>query len=864
MLLFIYLFLLTSGSVSKDETAHKMLEATRRLEWIDPYGRKPLEFRKWKTVKKNLSEFNVSTVSQYKNDTKSGLIDILIESSLYINIIDEINQYTSDLTSEGYSVQVDTASGMSIGSLRTYLSGIAGLSGVVFVGELPIAWYEMNNSEEFPIDLYFTDLDGNWVDSDADGLFDDHTGNVEPEIWLGRIYARPLLWGNEVSLIKKYFAKNHQYRNGGLGIPQRALSFVDDDWSYFEDCGLDTIYSDVTVINDFDSTVANNYREEFLSGYEWIHICAHSSPWGHTFKDSYGYAGSVFNYEIFVLNPQAIFYNLFACSGTRYVEENYSAGWYIFGDNPGLTIVGSTKTGSMLYFDDFYKWLSQNNDIGEAFKKWFIQRGESSRSWFYGTNIIGDPTLKTLISFDCVLDESEKGKNDVTSEWTTPEKIDSHPESDGNPDIICLDGKQWVVFQSGRSLDNGRSDIYCKYNENGNWSDVMNIGPHVYWDFNPTIDVYQGKPFAVWANFGNGYNLKYSSYENGNWSPAEMISNDPSWDLKPELASYDDTLWLAWQTRRNLDSDIYVSYFSDSLWSTPHSITFSGTDELYPSLVIDSAGTPWIFYSRYMGDSSQIYYSFKSGISWITGSPISGNQIKAYHPSATVDRNGQILVSWQNFDDITGNIYYNKYNESLWNIPLRIESPCNNNVFPAMTSDYNGCSWIAWQGYSSGEWDIYTSYMQDSVWSDPQVVGLNGAGINPEIGVDKSRVWLVWQNYTSDSWDIYSSQMLLSGVTEDDEVKPKSFQILDISPNPFRDITSIYFSIPEEGKVKINVYNIAGRKVQSILNERLKKGYHFVLWDGRDENGHKTSSGIYFIRIKYRGETITGKVTILD
>jgi hypothetical protein len=181
-----------------------------------------------------------------------------------------------------------------------------------------------------------------------------------------------------------------------------------------------------------------------------------------------------------------------------------------------------------------------------------------------------------------------------------------------------------------------------------------------------------------------------------------------------------------------------------------------------------------------------------------------------------------------------------------------------------MTSDYLGCSWVAWQGYSSGEWDIYTSYLQDSVWSDPEVIELNGAGINPELTVDSLGVWLVWQNYTSDSWDIYSSQMLLSGVAEDDKEKPESFQILDIRPNPFRDITGIYFLIPEEGRVEINVYNIAGRKVKSILNERLETGRHSVFWDGRDVYGHKTSSGIYFIRIKYREETITGKATILN
>ena len=193
----------------------------------------------------------------------------------------------------------------------------------------------------------FADLNGTFVDSDHDGLYDDHTGNVAPEIWVGRLYTRPLTWDDEVRLLKHYFYKNHLYRTGGLILPDRGCASNDEDWSGSGNCGMTAIYPTVTVIEDSRTTAAN-YRTELVNGYEWIHVMAHSSAWGNTFRSSSSnYTGTVFNCEMYALQPRCHFYNLFACSGARFTEENYSAGWMVFNDDWGLFAVGSTKTGSM-------------------------------------------------------------------------------------------------------------------------------------------------------------------------------------------------------------------------------------------------------------------------------------------------------------------------------------------------------------------------------------------------------------------------------------------------------------------------------------------------------------------------------------
>lgn len=74
-------------------------------------------------------------------------------------------------------------------------------------------------------------------------------------------------------------------------------------------------------------------------------------------------------------------------------------GWYIFETEYGLLSVGSTKTGAMLCFDDFYWPLGQGTTFGEAFLIWAQLNMETcaeeySRPWFYGMCVQGDPTLK--------------------------------------------------------------------------------------------------------------------------------------------------------------------------------------------------------------------------------------------------------------------------------------------------------------------------------------------------------------------------------------------------------------------------------------------------------------------------------------
>ncbi len=82
-------------------------------------------------------------------------------------------------------------------------------------------------------------------------------------------------------------------------------------------------------------------------------------------------------------------------------------------------------------------------------------------------------------------------------------------------------------------------------------------------------------------------------------------------------------------------------------------------------------------------------------------------------------------------------------------------------------------------------------------------------------------------------------------------------------PNPFNPETTIFYSIPQKGEIEIDVFNIKGQKVRTLINEQQEAGQHSVVWNGRDVANKACSSGIYFYRLKNGSYSKTRKMILL-
>ena len=72
-------------------------------------------------------------------------------------------------------------------------------------------------------------------------------------------------------------------------------------------------------------------------------------------------------------------------------------------------------------------------------------------------------------------------------------------------------------------------------------------------------------------------------------------------------------------------------------------------------------------------------------------------------------------------------------------------------------------------------------------------------------------------------------------------------------PNPFNPSTVISYELPYDLNIEINIFNLLGRKVRSLLNETRPAGQGSTIWDGKTESGHLASGGVYFISVQVRG-----------
>jgi len=92
---------------------------------------------------------------------------------------------------------------------------------------------------------------------------------------------------------------------------------------------------------------------------------------------------------------------------------------------------------------------------------------------------------------------------------------------------------------------------------------------------------------------------------------------------------------------------------------------------------------------------------------------------------------------------------------------------------------------------------------------------------------------------------------------------PISFVLHQNYPNPFNPTTTIAFDIPEDAPVQLAIYNIRGQLVKEIRYETLPKGYHRMVWDGKDRHNQSMGSGVYFYRMTYKGKANTKKMCIM-
>ena len=82
-------------------------------------------------------------------------------------------------------------------------------------------------------------------------------------------------------------------------------------------------------------------------------------------------------------------------------------------------------------------------------------------------------------------------------------------------------------------------------------------------------------------------------------------------------------------------------------------------------------------------------------------------------------------------------------------------------------------------------------------------------------------------------------------------------------PNPFNPSTTISFTLSQSENITLNIYNIKGQHVRTLINEIKEAGRYSIVWDGIDEKNNNVSSGIYFYRFETSSKIETKKMLLM-
>jgi len=131
----------------------------------------------------------------------------------------------------------------------------------------------------------------------------------------------------------------------------------------------------------------------------------------------------------------------------------------------------------------------------------------------------------------------------------------------------------------------------------------------------------------------------------------------------------------------------------------------------------------------------------------------------------------------------------------------------------------------------------------------------------PNIETDSGRVKVIQDNHMGTDYDSRSGDFIISAPTGIYETGTSiySFKLYDAYPNPFNPTTTIQYSIPSAGMVKLIVYNTIGEKVKELVNEFKLVGNYEINFIADD-----LSSGTYFYRIQTASFVETKKMILLE
>ena len=135
----------------------------------------------------------------------------------------------------------------------------------------------------------------------------------------------------------------------------------------------------------------------------------------------------------------------------------------------------------------------------------------------------------------------------------------------------------------------------------------------------------------------------------------------------------------------------------------------------------------------------------------------------------------------------------------------------------------------------------------------PATAGYRGKGV------------YVWPDARQDGLRIYATQEIYEPTDVDNpqNLIPARFSLEQNFPNPFNPSTRIRFTLNSPGYTRLDVFNLLGQRIRTVVDRVYPAGSHEVTWDGTTDDGRPAASGVYFYRLQKGPDRLTRKMTLI-
>jgi hypothetical protein len=180
---------------------------------------------------------------------------------------------------------------------------------------------------------------------------------------------------------------------------------------------------------------------------------------------------------------------------------------------------------------------------------------------------------------------------------------------------------------------------------------------------------------------------------------------------------------------------------------------------------------------------------------------------------------------------------------------------------------FDSNDYVSFQYYNGSSWVEFTGGRFSG--TDGQVWAQKTYSVPSSAGTTFKFRWIFFSNNSNTSEGAYIDDIAVTGTTsgglagKPETILPKEFALGLNYPNPFNPSTTITFDLPKEEYVTLNIYNINGQLVRTLVNEQKNAGSYKVIWNGKNELGKSVASGVYIYKIKAGPFIQTKRMTLM-